>query len=204
MAYPRELLSPGEDIIAEFRPHWFQIVVPTLITLGAVVAIILMVSWTDGTAQWIGIGGIFLVWAFLTVAGFLRWWFESHVITSERVIYRSGVIRRRGTEIPLEQINAVAFSQGLIERLVKAGDLRIESAGATGQTHYQNIPRPEQVQTLIYQVREKRMFELKGAGTTPAPASSNAEQLSILSRLHDEGKLSDEEFEVQKRRLLEA
>jgi uncharacterized membrane protein YdbT with pleckstrin-like domain len=202
MAYPRELLSPGEEIIAEFRPHWFQIVVPTLITLAVAVGVILVIRWTEGVVQTVAVLGLLGVWAFLTVANFFRWWFESHVITSERVIYRSGVIRRRGTEIPLEQINAVAFSQGLIERLVKAGDLRIESAGATGQTHYQNIPRPEQVQTMIYQVREKRMFELKGAG--PAPSSSSAEQLSILSRLHDEGKLSDEEFEAQKRRLLEA
>lgn len=202
MAYPRELLSPGEEIVAEFRPHWFQIVVPTLITLAVAVGVILVIRWTEGVVQTIAVLGLLGVWAFLTVANFFRWWFESHVITSERVIYRSGVIRRRGTEIPLEQINAVAFSQGLIERMVKAGDLRIESAGTTGQTYYRNIPNPEQVQTMIYQVREKRMFELKGAG--PAPSSSGAEQLSILSRLHDEGKLSDEEFEAQKRRLLEA
>jgi uncharacterized membrane protein YdbT with pleckstrin-like domain len=202
MAYPRELLSPGEEIVAEFRPHWFQIVVPTLITLAVAVGVILVIVWTEGVVRTVAVLGLLGVWAVLTVANFLRWWFESHVITSERVIYRSGVITRRGSEIPLEQINAVAFSQGLIERLVKAGDLRIESAGATGQTHYQNIPRPEQVQTMIYQVREKRMFELKGAA--PAPSSSSAEQLSILSRLHDEGKLSDEEFEAQKRRLLEA
>jgi hypothetical protein len=30
-----------------------------------------------------------------------------------------------------------------------------------------------------------------------------AEQLDTISRLHDEGKLSDAEFETQKRKLLE-
>ncbi|MGH8928467.1 MAG: SHOCT domain-containing protein [Acidimicrobiia bacterium] len=32
-------------------------------------------------------------------------------------------------------------------------------------------------------------------------AISKAQQLEILSRLHDEGKLSDEEFEAEKRTL---
>jgi hypothetical protein len=31
---------------------------------------------------------------------------------------------------------------------------------------------------------------------------SKAEQLQILAKLHDEGKLSDEEFNAQKTRLL--
>jgi hypothetical protein len=30
-----------------------------------------------------------------------------------------------------------------------------------------------------------------------------AEQLEIISRLHDDGKLSDSEFDAQKRKLLE-
>ena len=33
-------------------------------------------------------------------------------------------------------------------------------------------------------------------------SQSVAEQLEIISRLHDEGKLSDTEFESQKRRIL--
>jgi hypothetical protein len=53
---------------------------------------------------------------------------------------------------------------------------------------------------LIYQVREDRQHALQsGGGATPESAAS---QLSTLSRLHDEGKLSDAEFEAQKRRLI--
>jgi hypothetical protein len=39
-----------------------------------------------------------------------------------------------------------------------------------------------------------------GGGT--AAAESPASQLATLSRLHDEGKLTDEEFEAEKRKLL--
>lgn len=206
MAYPRELLSPNEQVVSEFRPHWFQVVVPALITLAVAVGVVLVVMWTDGTVQLVLVVGLLAVWAFFTIASFARWWFEEHIITSERIIHRTGVISKKGTEIPLEQLNTVTFSQSLIERLVGAGDLRLESA-ATGGTLYENIPDPEKVQTLIYQVREERQYDLNRGGAPaaqpgPGPGSSGAEQLQILSRLHDEGKLTDEEFQEQKRRLL--
>ncbi|MGH9198114.1 MAG: SHOCT domain-containing protein, partial [Acidimicrobiia bacterium] len=67
-----------------------------------------------------------------------------------------------------------------------------------GQTLYTNIPKPEELQTVIYKAREERMMQLERGGQ----GVSKAEQLQILSRLHDEGKLSDEEFNVQKMKLL--
>lgn len=205
MAYPRDLLSPNESIVSEFRPHWFQIVVPALITLAAGLGVIVAFVLTEGTVQTVLVIAILGIWAFLTVASVLRWWFEEHIITSERIIHRTGVISKRGTEIPLEQLNSVSFSQSLLERMVGAGDLRLESAGTTGQTYYKNIPDPEKVQTIIYQVREQRQFQLSRGGEQPSTtaAASSASDLQILSRLHDEGKLSDEEFEAQKRKLLD-
>jgi hypothetical protein len=41
-------------------------------------------------------------------------------------------------------------------------------------------------------------MESGGTGAAESPAS----QLATLSRLHDEGKLTDAEFEVEKRKLL--
>jgi hypothetical protein len=53
---------------------------------------------------------------------------------------------------------------------------------------------------LIYKVREDRQHALQSGGG-PA-AESPASQLATLSRLHDEGKLSDSEFEAEKQKLL--
>ena len=63
-----------------------------------------------------------------------------------------------------------------------------------------NIPEPEQFQSLVYRVREDRAREL---GTGPAPPESDAaSQLQRLAKLVEDGFLSREEFEVQKRALL--
>jgi hypothetical protein len=93
-------------------------------------------------------------------------------------------------------INNVAFGQSLFERAVRSGDLVIESAGEGGQTRYRDIPNPERLQSLIYQVRERRIIALRGSG------ASVASELETLARLRDRGDLSAEEFESQKRKLL--
>jgi uncharacterized membrane protein YdbT with pleckstrin-like domain len=111
-----------------------------------------------------------------------------------------GLVSKQGKEIPLEVINDVAFHQKAWERMFGTGDLLIESAGTHGQTRYTDIPDPEGVQSLIYQVREDRQHALQSGGR--APAESAASQLSTLSRLHDEGKLTDAEFEAEKRKLI--
>jgi hypothetical protein len=89
----------------------------------------------------------------------------------------------------------------MFERLFGTGNLLIESAGTHGQSRYSDIPDPERVQSLIYEVREGRKIEMESGGGRAA-AESPAAQLATLSRLHDEGKLTDTEFEVEKRKLL--
>ncbi len=99
----------------------------------------------------------------------------------------------------------------------------IESAGTHGQTRYRDIPNPEAVQSLIYRMRELRMQEMERGGrplereagspaeggdvsVSPEPPVSSgqsvAEQLEILARLHDQGKLTEAEFQAQKSRIL--
>lgn len=198
MAYPKQLLSPGEEIVTEFRPHWTSILTPLVITLAALAAVVLLALFATGTVGQFGPLAVAIVWLGFTLPRFIAWLTTEHVITNERVIHRQGFISKRGKEIPLEMINTVSFSQSVFERIVGSGDVQIESAGEQGQTNYTDIPKPEQLQTLIYKTREERMNTMQRGGL----GVSKAEQLQILSRLHDEGKLSDEEFSAQKRTLL--
>jgi uncharacterized membrane protein YdbT with pleckstrin-like domain len=199
MRYPEKLLSPGEEIKSEFRPHWSRILKELALSILVLVliAIIAMMGFT--WSGWV-IVGLLVAWLILVIRGFIRWWTSLHVITTERVVYRTGLISKQGKEIPLEVINDVTFSQSALERVFGTGDLIIESAGTHGQSNYSDIPNPEGVQSLIYQVRENRMIALDSGDRSPA--ESAASQLSTLSRLHDEGKLTDDEFESEKRRLL--
>jgi uncharacterized membrane protein YdbT with pleckstrin-like domain len=200
MGYPEKLLSEGEVIETQFRPHWSQLLKEGLLVLGAIVLGVLITVW--GWSPWLILALAVVVLLFIA-RGLITWLTTQHVITNERVIYRAGFISKRGKEIPLENINDVAFNQSAFERIFGTGDLLIESAGTHGQSRYSDIPKPEEIQTLIYTVREGRMQSLdRGSTGASGPSESTASQLDTLSRLHDEGKLSDAEFDAEKRRLL--
>ena len=199
MRYPEKLLSPDEKIVTQFRPHWSRIAREGLLSILVFVLIILIAIQGFSWSGWV-IVGLVAVWFVIVIAGFIRWWTTQHVITNERLIHRTGLIAKAGKEIPLEVINDVTFTQSMFERVFGTGNLLIESAGTHGQSRYSDIPDPERVQSLIYEVREDRKMQMESGGT--GAAESPASQLATLSRLHDEGKLTDAEFEVEKRKLL--
>lgn len=200
MRYRRRLLSGNEEVVREFRPHWSRIIKEILLSVAvAVVLVLIAVAFDFDYEGWV-LATIGLIWFILVVRGVLSWWFTQHVITTERLIYRAGVVSKQGKEIPLEVINDVSFSQSLWERVIGSGDLMIESAGELGQSHYRDIPDPEGTQKTIYEVREARSLALDGGGGTTI---TRAQQLEILARLHEQGRLTDEEFEAEKRALTE-
>jgi uncharacterized membrane protein YdbT with pleckstrin-like domain len=207
MGYPTRLLSVDEVIESQFRPHWSGIIREGLIVLAGLVAAILLRIFFE-LSFWVYVA-IAVVVLLLVARGLVRWATTLHVITNERLIYRAGLIAKHGTEIPLEVIQNVAFNQTILERIFGTGDLMIESAGTHGQTRYRDIPDPERVQALIYTVREIRISDVEsgnavrsGRRVDESPGESTASQLERLSRLHDEGKLTDAEFEAEKAKLL--
>ena len=197
MGYPERLLSEGEVIESEFRPHWSRIIREGVIVLAGIAVAVLVAIFELPTWSY---GVVAVIVVALIIGGLIRWFNTLHVITNERLIYRAGFIAKQGTEIPLEVIQDVAFNQSLLERMFGTGDLMIESAGEKGQTRYEDIPKPEAVQSLIYKMREIRMQEVESGGMVGA--ESTASQLDTLARLHDEGKLTDEEFEAEKNKLI--
>lgn len=199
MGYPERLLSPGEEIVREFRPHWQFLALPIVFGLvGLGLAGIALAS-IERAPAWLVVVGLAAVWTLLSVKRVADWLTTQYVITNERVVRRAGVFSRSGVEIPLESITNVAFNQSLVERIIRSGDLVIESAGESGQSRYSDIPDPEGLQSLIYQQREARTVALRrGEGS----GASVGVELERLADLRDRGVLTSEEFEAQKRKLL--
>ena len=147
----------------------------------------------------------------------VNWRSIDFVITSDRVIYRSGVFAKRGIEIPLNRVNNVNFSQGILERMVGAGNLMIESGGEQGQSHFTDIHDPQNVQRTIHQQieaqppsprRRVRRIDADASAApvaTPAAADSGvgvAGELEKLEGLLQRGTITQAQFEDQKRKLL--
>lgn len=199
MGFPRELLADHEQIVFDLKPHWVAVVPSVLWTLVAIAIVIGATIVTAGTMVLVALAVAVLLWLFLAVPPFVTWQFTHFVLTTDRLITRSGVFAKHSKEIPLERINDVAFSQGIIDRILGAGDLLIESAGERGQGRISNVRNPERVQLMIFEESEKnnnRMMQPRSAGT------SIPEQIEALARLKEQGVLSDSEFEAKKQDLL--
>jgi membrane protein YdbS with pleckstrin-like domain len=200
MRYPERLLTDDEEILRQFRPHW-RVLLPVLswamlaAALGGVAGAALDPPWRD-----VAIAGAALLWVLVSTKPLLAWWFTNYVLTTERIVVRRGMIARTGTEIPLEQVTNVLFSQTVFERLIGYGDVVLEAAGSEGRSELHDIPDPEGFQHEVYVARELRTVPRRGDGRLAEPL----EALERLADLRERGHLTDQEFEQAKRRLLEA
>ena len=209
MAFPERLLSEDEELIYDLRPHWLTLVVPVLLTVAVVLAVgALWVVMPAGDLQQPGrlaVGVLGLVVLLATVVGrVLRWATTHFVLTTERLIFRSGVVAKFGREIPLERINDVTFSQSLFERIIGAGDLLLESAGEHGQSRFDNIRDPEAVQLEIYRQMEANDRRRSGYATTqphhrwpptaptPPSAAHPPRRPGAPANLRDRGAVTEE------------
>ena len=140
MAYPSKLLQPHEEIVLDLYPHWKYLFGPTVVLVGGIVIGFAALSW-DRPIQ-VVLGLLVLVALGWFLRRFVLWRTTNFVLTTDRCIYRSGVLVASGVEIPLERINTVFFQQTLFERLLGAGDLAIESGGETGKEFFQDLRDP--------------------------------------------------------------
>ena len=223
MPFPRRLLIENEELVLEMRPHWIALVFP------GIVVVLVIAGWGVGISLGpsTGTGRDVLFWGASAVAVFLLIWYPVRkfiawatswfVVTSDRVIHREGWIAKRSMEIPLEAINDVRFHQGVLERMIGAGDLIISSASEFGRQVFSDIRKPEDVQKTIYhqgELNKERMFQgrsarphsaeaasLPASASSPASASTTGE-LERLADLRDRGVLTESEFQTQKKRIL--
>jgi uncharacterized membrane protein YdbT with pleckstrin-like domain len=77
------------------------------------------------------------------------------VITTHRLLFREGILARRGRDIGLARITDVSYRQTLWERMINSGTLTIESAGEGGSTTLERIPDSDGVQQLLNHMVEE-------------------------------------------------
>ena len=207
MPFPRKLLNAEEELILDLHPHWWFLAKQTLALLGAmVIGALVLVNVDEDIARILTgllILGALAWWAFR----YLDWRTTNFVVTTDRLIYRHGVLSKHGIEIPLERVNNVLFSQRLFERMLGAGDLVIESAGESGRQAFSDVRKPSAVQNEIYrqiEANENRKFDRIGRGGGVGSSSSIADELAKLDELRRSGVLSEDEFRAQKARLLDS
>ena len=207
MAFSRKLLNEGEDIVLDLHPHWGFFVEPLAALVGGgrprdrgarrvddppdIAQGARRASWCSSPSAWFGLR-------------YAQWVTTNFVITTDRLIYRHGVLAKHGIEIPLERVNTVFFSQSIFERMLGSGDLVIESAGEQGRQAFSDVRKPSAVQNEIYlqmEANENRKFDRIGA-VAPGPGRIIPAQIEQLDDLRRRGVLTEAEFQAKKADLL--
>jgi uncharacterized membrane protein YdbT with pleckstrin-like domain len=204
MAYSSDNLHPDESLVLDLRPHWWTFTPSLAALLASVVAGVLVLVGTDSDVLRIVAAiavAVCLVWF---VTRYVQWATTELVLTSDRLIYRSGVIAKSGIEIPIDRINTIFFKQAIWERLIGVGDLVVESASATGAQRFDNMKRPSDIQNEIYIQKEEQERRRRARSDAPAPSggSDAADRIAKLNELRQSGAITDAEYEETKAKLL--
>ena len=208
MGFSQENLHREEKIVLDLHPHWVMLAKGVVLLVLAIVIGILLLRLdpssesVDNVAS--GFGVLLIIAALLYfLQRWIAWISTNFVVTTDRCIYREGIISKRGIEIPLERINTVFFNQGIIDRMVGAGTLTIESAGEHGVQTFEDVRNPIAVQQELYQQmedNENRKFDRVRA---PSAQLSVADEIAKLAALRDQGHLTQAEFDSHKATLLQ-
>ncbi|WP_116453361.1 PH domain-containing protein [Blastococcus litoris] len=159
MAYPDKLLVDDEEVVRHLHPHWttlFWPVVRLLLLVGATTFGLAAIP--DGRQQGILrmlVLAVAVVLLVLLLVPLLRWRTTHYVVTTHRLLFREGILARRGRDLGLSRITDVSYRQTLWERIIRSGTLTIESAGDGGATVLRKIPDSDGVQQLLNHMIEE-------------------------------------------------
>jgi uncharacterized membrane protein YdbT with pleckstrin-like domain len=207
VGFSEDNLHRDEQIVLDLHPHWIMLAKGVILLVAAIVIGIVLLTWNPSSQSLENVvNALAAILVIVALLYFLQRWIAwistNFVVTTDRCIYREGIISKRGIEIPLERINTVFFNQGIIDRMVKAGTLTIESAGEHGVQTFEDVRNPIQVQQELYQQmedNENRKFDRVRA---PATQVSVADEIAKLATLLSQGHITQAEFDAHKAALL--
>jgi membrane protein YdbS with pleckstrin-like domain len=156
VAISRRLLNEGETVIVDTRTHSKALIVPLL----ALVVLLALGTWVQTVVEkdlvtlavWIAVA-VGVVW--FVLRPLLLWATATYTFTDRRLITRSGVIVRRGHDMPLARISDIAYEFGPIDRLLGCGTLIISDASTHGQIRLHDIPQVEETQRRVNQLLQE-------------------------------------------------
>lgn len=168
MSFPKNLSFLGkekeESVVLIVRTHWifyiphvllgflafllpflFKLVVPDLQNNGALFLVFFVMS--------------LMIFLSVVVFALIKWYFNVNIITDQRVVDLdfTSVMSHTSSEARLERIEDVTHKQiGLIGSVFDVGTVYIQTAGTKAEIEFDNIPRPREVQDILYDLLEAK------------------------------------------------
>jgi uncharacterized membrane protein YdbT with pleckstrin-like domain len=197
MSFTKDQLLPGESIALIAHQHALVLTKPILVNVLTAIVI-------AGIAYKLGKPG-FLFFDVVPLT-YMCWEIvvrknREYVITNRRVVKQEGVISVSSFDAPLDKINNVFHEQSALGRILGFGDVGLETASEQGTTQFRMIANPVAFKNCIVQQRE--VYRVSSQGSGGSGREDIPRLLRDLAQLRDRNVITAEEFEAQKRRLLE-
>ena len=134
----------------------------------------------------------------LFVVGAVQLHYTRYVVTTNRIIYLKGVLKRTHQWIPWAKVTDLSMEQTIPDRIKNVGSVRIESANEDSQFRKMtNLTNPEtMMRVLVYMVSQRQ-------GSVPLPEDIHAilgvpgpDGITHLPRKDDEGGRGEEDDDV--------
>ena len=153
MAISPKLLNQGEHVVLSTRTHVKALILPAvvLIVVAGFSGYLTSLPNGDHAGVW-----RLVIWvltaailAWFCVKPFLDWLTTTYTFTNRRLITRTGLLTRRGHDIPMNRISDIEYEKGLVDRIFGCGTLIVSDASEQGRVQLHDIPRVEEAQLRV-------------------------------------------------------
>lgn len=188
MGFARKVQSDDEEVLAELRPHVVFLAAPLLLVAGALasaVAIAVRFPNAPVSVAWV-LGAMVLLPSLWLGARLLRWRAIRFLVTTNRLVYRRGVLGRDVVQLRLQRVAEVHCTQSILGRALGSGRLVFEVAAGDRPLVVDDVRRPRAMQRLITRQLNEMDPAYGGAWQGPSPATSagpdRTQQVPALAR----------------------
>jgi hypothetical protein len=144
MGYAERVLQPGETIAYRAQLHWVIYFVGLVLIVAAIGFAVAAMLLEPETLR-LGLMLAALIALFLGLFQLIRAWIVAVnteiIVTTRRVIYKTGFISRNTVEMNLDKVESVLVRQGILGRMLDFGTVIIRGVGA-GLEPVDNIAAP--------------------------------------------------------------
>jgi uncharacterized membrane protein YdbT with pleckstrin-like domain len=201
----RRSTIPGEKVLFETRPRFivslqsallkFIIVIlllyffTTIISYAALlqgrVSTLINVPFVEGTTD--GLVILILLLLIWILWNILSWRSKNYTLTNQRVMIKTGVIRKKSVYMHYNKIQDIIVSQSLLERISYSGDIEIFSGHDNTSLILKDIPNPGEVENMINRMIEGDDIEFETK--KPKKTDNSKKRQSIMEEYDKKFKL---------------
>ncbi|MHA7223699.1 PH domain-containing protein [Arthrobacter sp. RHLT1-20] len=180
----RKELLPGEQVIVVTRPQPRTLIVPALLFIVVPALAAFACAWivkggpaklapiiAKETKEWtpwlIGVCVALAAWVLLgyCLPRVMTWQATRYTLTSQRLIARYGMLRRRDQQVSLAAVRNVVVHQSLLQRLMRSGNISLDT-GYPSATVVPDVPEVATFQNFILDAVNDLPREVPGAEGT--------------------------------------